>query len=117
MIRVVIVATHIEVREGLNSLLRLEGKLDVVGIAANLDSALCLACVERPDVALVDLEIPEGGGYEILRQLQRLCPSTKTIALTAHDYPAARQSAIEAGASKVIVKGLRVSEMVENILE
>lgn len=116
MVRVMIVATHIEVREGLYTVLRLAGDIELTGSAASIDSAICQARAARPDVVLIDLEMPDGEGYETIRQLKRLCPGVKTIALTAHDYPAARSSAIQAGANTVLVKGLDVAEMVTAIL-
>jgi DNA-binding NarL/FixJ family response regulator len=112
MIRVMVVAKHAEVREGLCAVLRLESTLEVTRAAESLDSAVHLAGVEYPDVVLVDLEMPEGEGYETIRQLKRLCPGTKTIALTAHDYPAVQESAIRAGANRMMVKGLDLSDMV-----
>ena len=119
MIRVMIVATYIEVREGLSTLLRLAGGIEV-RCAASLSSAVQQAGETRPDAILpdailVDLEMAQGEGREALGRLKRLCPSAKIIALTAHDYPAAQQRALQAGADAVLVKGVAAAEMVEAI--
>jgi DNA-binding NarL/FixJ family response regulator len=112
MIRIMIVTKHAQVRDGLCTILRLADSIEVTGAVSSLSSAIRQACTERPDVALVDLEMPEDEGYETIRQLQHLCAGTKAIALTAHDYPAARDRAMRAGASRVIVKGMELPEMV-----
>jgi DNA-binding NarL/FixJ family response regulator len=114
MIRVMIVANHADVREGLRTVLRLVSGLAVTG-ADGLESAARLAGLECPQVALVDLEMPEGEGLEVIRRLRGLCPCTQSIALTAHDIPSARESALQAGASLVMLKGLDVLEMVAGI--
>ncbi len=115
MIRVMIAATRTEVREGLITVLRLADDIELTDAAASLSSAIQQAATACPDVALIDLEMPEGEGCLLIRQLKRLYPHIKSIALTAHDYPAAWQSAIQAGAYQVIVKGLAVAEMVAAI--
>ena len=115
MIRVMIVATYNEVREGLSTVLRLAGGFEIAEIASSLRDAVRQASLECPDVVLVDLEMPGGEGYETIHQLMRLCLQTKVIALTAHDYPAARESAMRAGAGMVMVKGLGVPEMIAAI--
>jgi two-component system response regulator DesR len=107
-----IVAAYNEIREGLSTVLRLAGSIEVAAAAPSLSSAACQASLRCPDVALVDLEMPGGEGYEAIHQLKRLCPRMSVIALTAHDYPAARESAARVGASMVIVKGLSVPEMI-----
>jgi DNA-binding NarL/FixJ family response regulator len=115
MIRVMIIARHTDVREGLGTVLGLAEGIEIIEVASSLITTVRRTSVECPDVALVDLEMPAGEGYEIIRQLKRNCLDTRVIALTAYDYPAARESAIQAGASMVMVKGLEVSEMVAAI--
>ncbi len=115
MIRVMIVATYCEVREGLSNLLRLAGDIEVTNTIANLAGAIQQAGLNPPDVVLVDLEMPGGEGYETIRQLKRQRPCIKTVALTAHDYPEAKEKAFQAGASSVIVKGLGLPQMVAAI--
>jgi len=115
MVHIMIVAKHAEVREGLCTVLRLAGDIEVIGAAASLTDAVNQALKECPDVALVDLEMPEGEGYETIRQFKNLCMCTKVIALTAHEYPAARERALYAGASMVMVKGLDLLAMAAGI--
>jgi two-component system, NarL family, response regulator DevR len=113
MIRVMIIAKHVEVREGLCTVLALAGDIQITAVVSNLRSAVQHASTASPDVALVDLEMPEGEGYAAIRQMKRLFRKTKLIALTAHDYPDARTRAVQAGASMVIVKGMDLAEMIQ----
>ena len=73
MIRLLIVARHPGVREGLTMVLRLAGGFQILGAAPDPDAAMRVAAEGCPDVLLVDLEMPEGMGYETLRQFARLC--------------------------------------------
>ncbi len=111
MIRVMIVATYNEVREGLCVVLGLAGGMLVTNAVNGLNSAIHQAETACPDVAVIDMEMPDDEGYEILRQFRRRYPAIKLIALTARDYPAARTSALRLGAHAVMVKGLGVAEM------
>ena len=110
-----IVSSHKEVREGLGKVLGLAGGIEVAGAIAIPATAIENISLASPDVALVDLDMPDFDGYEMIRQLRRRCPATRPIALTAHDYPAARERALEAGACSVMVKGMDVPAMVSAI--
>lgn len=115
MIRVLVVTKHAQVREGLCMVLRLARGIEVTGAVAGQSAAVEQARADQPHAALVDLEMPGGEGYETIRQLRRLCPTTRVIALTAHDYPAARAGALQAGARQVILKGMELEELVAAI--
>lgn len=115
MIRVMIVAKHSEVREGLSTILGLAAGIEIVEVVSRLSDARSLDAATCPGVALVDLEMPVGEGYETVRRLKQQHPQIKVIALTAHDYSSARESATQAGADEVMVKGLGLSEMVAGI--
>jgi two-component system, NarL family, invasion response regulator UvrY len=115
MVRVLIVSSYFEVREGLFKVLELAGGIALINPASSFEDAVQKARSESPDVVLVDLEMPGFEGLETISQLKVQCPSTKSIALTAHDYQAAWQQAMSAGAFSVIVKGLDVSAMVAAI--
>lgn len=117
MIRVMVVTNREEVLEGLGTILKLAGDISLTDSATSLESAVQQVCIDRPDVVLVDLEMPGGEGYETIRRLAQTEPRTKVIALTAHDYPAAQENAIRAGAVRVMLKGLDVAEMVALIQE
>ena len=115
MIRLLIITQHTEVRDGLSTMLQLDNNIEIFGTATNPGSALDQVSAGCPDAALVDLEMAAGSGYETIHRIHRACPHTRVIALTAHDYLAARQDALRAGACQVIVKGQDLEEMVEII--
>lgn len=115
MIRVMIVAQHTEVREGLCTLLNLAQDVSLTAVVQDAHSAADQAAVDPPAVALIDLEMPSGEGYETIRRLQRYAPHIKAIAITAHEYPEVREEALRAGAALVIVKGTGLSDMVSAI--
>jgi DNA-binding NarL/FixJ family response regulator len=69
----------------------------------------------RPDVILMDLEMPVLDGYEATRQLKTLNPACRVVVLTIHGDPKARQKAAEAGVDAFIVKGTPVETLVKVI--
>lgn len=110
-----IAATSIEVSEGLRTVLCLIDGIEVTGIASSLNSAIQQVQESHPDIVLVDLEMAKGEGYETLYRIRHLDPLMRLIALTSHDYPAARQIAIESGADTIVVKGLDLPDLVAAI--
>lgn len=94
-----------------------EHPIEIIGEAANGVEAIRQAGVLRPDVILMDLEMPVLNGYEAASQIKTYCPDCRVIALTVHDYAAARQKAFQAGMEAFIVKGAPVETLVQAILE
>lgn len=117
MIRVMIVAAHCEVRDGLATVLKLAGDIDVISSASSVEETLNLSGGSCPEIFVIDMEMAGGKGIEAIHQAQQCCPGVKTIALTSHDYPASIQKALQAGAGAVIVKGTPVLEMVKILQE
>ncbi len=103
--RVLIVDDSAEVRQELQVILGLIGGVQVVGAATDGTEAIALMEVLRPEVILMDLEMPLLDGYEATRRIKACWPSCRVVALTAHGYEAARQRAIEAGVDEIVVKG------------
>ena len=81
--RVLIADDHREVRDGLVSLIENEEGLEVAAVAADAAEAIELAARAQPDVAVIDLRMPFGGGAEALRGIAACSPGTKLIALSA----------------------------------
>ena len=84
-IRVLVADDEAAVVDVLRTLIESQEDLRFVGFANDTESAIALAVEEQPDVALVDVRMPGGGGIRAAREISRRCPPTKVIALTAHE--------------------------------
>lgn len=89
--------------------------MTVVGTAADADEALDLAEREQPDVAVLDVRMPRGGGQRVAREMARVSPRTRIVVLSAHDDRASVSEMIRAGALSYVVKGGPVDEIVEAV--
>jgi pilus assembly protein CpaE len=114
-LHVLIVDDAPQVREELSVLLQLMGDLEVVGEAANGLEAISQAQTLRPDVVVMDLEMPVLDGYAATRQIKTRCPACRIVVLTIHGDETARQRANEAGADDFVVKGAPVDVILRAI--
>jgi DNA-binding NarL/FixJ family response regulator len=111
-IRVLIVDDVPKVRADVGALLKLQGGIEVAGEAANGLEAVEQIQKLRPEVVLMDLEMPLLDGYEATRQIKAVYPACRVVALTVHGYPAARQKARQAGVDDFVEKGAPLDELV-----
>jgi EAL domain-containing protein (putative c-di-GMP-specific phosphodiesterase class I)/DNA-binding NarL/FixJ family response regulator len=111
-IRVLVADDDSAVVDVLRALIQSQDDLRFVGYANDTEGAIALAVKERPDVALVDVRMPGGGGVRAVREITRRCPPTKVIALTAHEDEQTVIAMMAAGANAYIPKG----ESTERIL-
>jgi EAL domain-containing protein (putative c-di-GMP-specific phosphodiesterase class I) len=102
-------------RDALADLLAHEPSLALVGTAADADQAVSLAHREQPDVALVDVSMPAGGGPRAAREIVRTSPRTRVIALSAFEDRATVLEMLRAGAVGYLVKGAGGEEIVDSI--
>lgn len=114
-IRILLVDDHPIVRDGLAAVLSTQRDFAVVGEAATGDDAVSVAARERPDVALVDLEIPPTDGVDIIRRLAALPTPVKAIVFTAYDSDDRILGAIEAGARGYLLKGAPRQEIFNGV--
>ncbi|MFC8619132.1 DNA-binding response regulator [Micromonospora purpureochromogenes] len=105
MIRVLLADDEELIRQALAALLGLEDDLEVVAQAADGRAALDAARAHRPDVAVVDLEMPAPGGIELAAELGRALPSCAVVILTGHGRPGHLRQALTAGARGFLPKG------------
>jgi DNA-binding NarL/FixJ family response regulator len=104
-IRVLIADDHPIVREGLRLVLERRGDLEIVGEAADGRGAIQLATRLRPDVAIVDLDMPQLDGVRVIAELARHVPSCRCLVLTLHEDDDHLSDALAAGAAGFLVKG------------
>lgn len=109
--RVLIVDDHAVVRDGLRALLGTRG-FDVVGVAGDGAEAIREAQLSRPDVVLMDVNMPGVDGVETTRRLLAAAPETVVLMLTMYDDDAAVFSAMRAGARGYLLKGASQDELV-----
>ncbi|GAB3958325.1 hypothetical protein GCM10029978_003020 [Actinoallomurus acanthiterrae] len=111
MIRVLLAEDQGMVRGALATLLNLEDDMEVVGEAADGDEALTVAARTRPDVALLDIEMPGRNGIDAAAALREALPGCRVIILTTFGRPGYLRSAMEAGASAFLVKDSPAREL------
>ncbi|MEO8814497.1 MAG: response regulator transcription factor [Mycobacterium sp.] len=111
MIKVFLVDDHEVVRRGLIDLLGADPELDVVGEAGSVAEALARIPALRPDVAVLDVRLPDGNGIELCRDLLARMPELRCLILTSFTSDEAMLDAILAGASGYIVKDIKGMEL------
>jgi two-component system response regulator NreC len=115
LIRVVIADDHAVVRRGLRTVLAQHGDVEVVAEAADLDSARRCVLGHRPDVLVLDLNMPEGSTLGAIPELRARSPQTQIVVLTMQDEPAYARQAIKAGALAYVLKEAAETELVEAV--
>ena len=114
-IRIVLADDHIVVRRGLELLLGAEDGFEVVATAGDVDAAIRAARGHKPDVLVLDLNMPGGSGVEAIPRIVEAAPQTRVAVLTAHNDPALARQALGAGAYAYILKEGAVDELVEAV--
>ena len=103
-LRILIADDHELVRRGARALLNARNDWRVVGEAANGREAVEKAIKLRPDVAVVDISMPELDGVEVVRQIREAVPDAKVLVLTMHESGQMVRLALEAGARGYLLK-------------
>jgi NarL family two-component system response regulator LiaR len=114
-IKVLIADDHAVVREGTRQILEQETDINVVAEAADGEEAVKLTGTTRPDVAIIDINMPVVDGIEATRQIKSLYPSTAVLILSAYDDDQFVFSLLEAGAAGYLLKSIRGRELVEAV--
>jgi DNA-binding NarL/FixJ family response regulator len=114
-IRVMCVDDHPIVREGIASIINLQPDMVLVGAAATGKEALERFFQLHPDVALVDLRLPDMTGFDLIKKIRDKSPNARMIVLSSHEGDVDIQRALEAGAQGYVVKGIVREELLETI--
>ena len=110
--KVLVVEDHAALGEALKFAFSFESDIEVVGLAATVAAAVELVSAERPDVVLMDVNLPDGNGIDATRRVLEVHPSTAVVVLTAHADPLFALRAAEAGASGFVPKDVRMAKIV-----
>jgi DNA-binding NarL/FixJ family response regulator len=111
VIRVLVADDHPVVRSGLVGVLSTLDGFDVVAVAADGHEAVREAVLHRPDVALMDLQMPGTDGFTAIRELARVAPSVRVCVLTMYDDDDSLFAAMRAGAHGYLLKGAEQDEI------
>lgn len=114
-VRVFIVDDHELVRRGLRDLLGTADDLTVIGEAATLAEALVGITNDPPDVAVLDVRLPDGSGVELCREVRSTCPDTHCLMLTSYADDDALLAAVMAGASGFVLKQILGQNLVSAV--
>jgi two-component system, NarL family, response regulator DevR len=113
--RIFILDDHELVRRGLEALLESASDLVVVGEAATAAEALRRIPAVMPDIALLDVRLPDGDGIEVCREVRSRYPEIRCLMLTSYDDDEALFAAVMAGASGYLLKEIVGSNLLEDI--
>lgn len=114
-VKILIADDHAVVREGTRRILEQEEGLEVVAEAADGREAVRLATELRPDVAIMDIAMPNLDGIEATKQIKALCPSISVLVLSAYDDDQFVFSLLEAGAAGYLLKDVRGRELIDAV--
>ena len=115
MIRVFLVDDHELVRRGIAALLTAEPDIEVVGEAATAAQARGRILATRPDVAILDVRLPDGSGIDVCRDVRSQNPGVKCLILTGYDDDEAIYAAVLAGAAGYVIKDVQGSGLIDSL--
>jgi DNA-binding NarL/FixJ family response regulator len=114
-VRVLAVDDDPEVLDAIGALISDEPGMRLVGAATNVEDAIELASATRPDVALIDVRMPDWGGERVAFEVARVAPATRMIAFSASDDADQVAAMLRGGACGYIVKGWGSQDLTDNI--
>jgi DNA-binding NarL/FixJ family response regulator len=114
-VRIVVADDHSLFRAGLIELLDTVAEFDILDDVASGGAAVAAAADLKPDVLILDVEMPGPGAHTVIQEVARASPETRIVVLTMHDDPDLVRSLIEAGAAGYLVKSAGRNELVAAI--
>jgi two-component system nitrate/nitrite response regulator NarL len=110
--KIIIVDDHILFREGLSSIIRSEPDIDIAGMAGSVQEALELVRKVKPDIVLMDFNLPDGSGADATRRILDEFPQCKVVFLTMSEEDESLYAAIRSGAKGYLLKNMRPANLV-----
>ncbi|GAA1695455.1 response regulator transcription factor [Microbacterium sediminicola] len=115
MIRVFVLDDHEIVRRGIVDLIDAERDMEVIGEASTARQTLGRVAATLPDVAVLDMRLPDGSGIDVCRDIRSKHPDIRCLILTAYDDDEASYAAVLAGASGYVLKDIKANGLLEGI--
>ena len=115
MITVFLVDDHELARRGIAGLLEAESDIQVIGEASTAQQARSRILATRPDVAVLDVRLPDGSGIDVCRDIRSADPGIQCLMLTAYDDDEAIYAAVIAGAAGYVLKDIRGAGLVDSV--
>lgn len=116
-ITVLIVDDHALIREGIRKTLGLEKRIKVLAEAANGKEAISICRTRKPDIVLLDINLPDITGVEVCRAIKQELPATEIIALTIHDQDEYIIEMIKNGIAAYLLKDISPDQLIDTILQ
>jgi DNA-binding NarL/FixJ family response regulator len=116
-IRVLVAEDDLGTREFLVELVRSRAGLELAAAAGDAHAAIAGAEAEQPDVAILDMRMPGGGGMHALHEIRRRSPATRVIVYSGDDNDATVRELLDAGAASYLLKGTSMTTILETIEE
>jgi EAL domain-containing protein (putative c-di-GMP-specific phosphodiesterase class I)/DNA-binding NarL/FixJ family response regulator len=113
LVRVLVAEDDPTMRSALCALVEADPALELVGAAGDADAAIAVAEVERPDVCIVDVSMPAGGGARATREIRRAVPDARVLVHSGSEDRTTVLDLLRAGASGYVVKGTAPDEVLE----
>jgi DNA-binding NarL/FixJ family response regulator len=114
-IRVLLADDHTLMREGVRRILSADGGIEVVAEVGDGQAAVAETLAQKPDVVVLDITMPGGGGLEAARQIRKLAPEVRILILSMHLQPEYLMESVRAGAHGYLVKDAAASELVSAV--
>jgi len=111
MIRLIVADDQTIVREGVVGLLRSQADMDVVGAASSVSETVEMTLQHRPDIVVIDLSMPVGGGLRAVSLLREAGVTSRFLTLTMHEEPEVVRSALCAGVAGYVLKSDGIAEL------
>jgi EAL domain-containing protein (putative c-di-GMP-specific phosphodiesterase class I) len=114
-IRVLVADDDPTMRDTLANLIEQQDTLELTALAVDAGEAIELAALRRPDVVLLDVNMPNGGGPRVAREIRARSPETRVVVLSAHDDERSIGEMLAHGATSYLVKGAPVEDILRAI--
>jgi DNA-binding NarL/FixJ family response regulator len=115
-VKVLVAEDSSVLREALADLIRDEAGMELVGVAIDAEEAIVMAGVHQPEVAVLDVKMPGGGGSHAAGGISRVSPATRILAFSAYEDRDSVEEMLAAGVFGYLVKGARMDEVINAIL-